>query len=100
MGLIARGRGTPQEPDATAIAERDLERAKKSVDTALPTMANFEVPLAAWRVHATAADLYARMRNRSRAEQHRELSRATVMTLANSLPQIATLIERLPVSVP
>jgi hypothetical protein len=29
---------------------------------ALVTMEGFEVPLAAWRVHATAAELYERIR--------------------------------------
>ena len=49
-------------------------------------MKGFEVPLAAWRVHATAAALYKRMGKSDVAEQHRALSRATILQLANSLP--------------
>jgi hypothetical protein len=53
---------------------------------AVQEMEGYEVPLAHWRVHATAAELYRRRGNRDLAERHRELSRATIMKLANSLP--------------
>jgi hypothetical protein len=49
-------------------------------------MQGSEVPLANWRVHATAAELYARLGNQDLAEHHRESSRATILQLANSLP--------------
>jgi len=49
-------------------------------------MEGYDVPLAAWRVHATAAELYQRMGERDAAEKHRELSSATIMKLADSLP--------------
>src|ERR1700722_1470241 len=38
-----------------------------------------------WRVHGTAAELFARAENTDLADHHRELSRATIMKLANSL---------------
>ena len=47
----------------------------------------FELPLAAWRVHATAADLEPGSGNLKAARLHRDLSRATILRLANSLPE-------------
>ena len=49
-------------------------------------MEGFEAPLAAWRVHATAFELYRNSGDRDLAERHLALSRETVMKLANSLP--------------
>lgn len=69
-----------------AIAERDFAHAQDCLTKALQTMKGFEVPLAAWRVHATAAELYRRAGNTGLAEQHGDLSRATILKLANSLP--------------
>jgi hypothetical protein len=50
------------------------------------TMEGFEVPLAAWRVHATAAELYEHTGNSGAADHHRDLSRTTILQLAQSLP--------------
>jgi hypothetical protein len=69
-----------------ATAERDFQRAQKCIDHALSTMEGFEVPLAAWRVHGTTAELYTRTGSNAAAEQHRALSRATILRLADSLP--------------
>ena len=41
--------------------------------------------LAAWRVHASAAELERRLGNQRAAERHRSLGRSTVLALANSL---------------
>ena len=68
-----------------AINDRDLERANECLATALQTMDNFEVPLAEWRVHATAANLYEMQGNKFSARHHFELSRSTIMKLADSL---------------
>jgi hypothetical protein len=40
-----------------AIAEIDLKRAQDCVSRTLVTMEGFEIPLAYWRVHATAAEV-------------------------------------------
>jgi len=48
-------------------------------------MEGFEVPLAAWRVHGTAAELYGRAGNDAASESHRALARATILRLSNSL---------------
>jgi hypothetical protein len=47
----------------------------------------FEVPLAAWQVHATAAHIEEKSGNLDSARSHLGLSRATIMQLANSMEQ-------------
>jgi hypothetical protein len=75
------------EPNArVAMAELDLTRAQDCIAKALSAMEGFEVPLASWRVQATAFELYQNSGNRDLAERHLALSRETVMKLANSLP--------------
>jgi DNA-binding winged helix-turn-helix (wHTH) protein/tetratricopeptide (TPR) repeat protein len=69
-----------------AMAESDLTRARDCVAKALQAMGGFEVPLARWRVHATAAELYHRLKSSDRSKHHMVLSRETIMKLANSLP--------------
>jgi hypothetical protein len=49
-------------------------------------MKGFEVPLASWRVHATAAELHQYSGNSELADYHLAISRDTIMKLANSLP--------------
>ena len=68
-----------------AIAEQDFDRAQDFIAQALKTMEGYEVPLAHWRVHATAAELYRNSGDWDLAERHLELSRETIMKLANSL---------------
>ena len=69
-----------------AMAELDLTRAQDCIAKGLSAMEGFEVPLASWRVHATAFELYQNSGNRDLAERHLAFSRETVMKLANSLP--------------
>jgi DNA-binding winged helix-turn-helix (wHTH) protein/tetratricopeptide (TPR) repeat protein len=69
-----------------AVAELDRTRAQDSIAKALSAMEGFEVPLARWRVHATAGELYRNSGDRDLAERHIALSRETIMKLANSLP--------------
>jgi DNA-binding winged helix-turn-helix (wHTH) protein len=69
-----------------AIADLDLERAQECVAEALASMEGFDTPLAAWRVHATAADVAQRRGDAERATQHLKNSGATILRLANSLP--------------
>jgi hypothetical protein len=69
-----------------AMAEPDLSRARECIARGLSAMEGFEVPLAAWRVHATAAELCRNSGDRDSAERHLALSRDTIMKLANSLP--------------
>ena len=68
-----------------AMAERDLTRAQDCIAKGLSAMEGFEVPLAAWRVHATAFELHQNSGDRDVAKHHLALSRQTVMKLATSL---------------
>jgi len=68
-----------------AMAQGDFARAAQCIAKALTTMEGFEVPLADWRVHATAAALDDRLGNVDSAKHHRELSRATIQRIADSL---------------
>jgi hypothetical protein len=68
-----------------AMAEGDRRRARSCVDHALATMESVEVPLAAWRVHRTAADVSPREGDDDAAGRHGELGRATILRLASSL---------------
>jgi DNA-binding winged helix-turn-helix (wHTH) protein len=79
-------RGLAFEANARlALAEGGLPRAKDCIARAMKEMEGFETPLTAWRVHATAYELYRHMGEPDVAEGHRALSRATIMKLANSL---------------
>jgi DNA-binding winged helix-turn-helix (wHTH) protein/tetratricopeptide (TPR) repeat protein len=69
-----------------AIAELDQTRARDCIAKGLSAMEGFEVPLAAWRVHATAFELYQNSGDRDSADRHLALSRETIIKLANSLP--------------
>jgi DNA-binding winged helix-turn-helix (wHTH) protein/tetratricopeptide (TPR) repeat protein len=69
-----------------AMAESDLTRAADCVGRAVASIEGLEVPLAAWRVHATAAECADRARDGRAARRHRELGRATILQLADSLP--------------
>jgi hypothetical protein len=68
-----------------AMAEPNMERAHECIANALSTIEGFEVPLAYWRVHATAAALYAGTEKSAEVAHHRARSRATILRLANSL---------------
>jgi hypothetical protein len=70
-----------------ALANRDHARAQDCIAKAVSTVRGFEVPLAAWPVHGTAAHIEEESGNLESARSHRELSRATILRLANSLPE-------------
>ena len=53
-----------------AMAELDLTRAQDCIARGLSAMEGFGVPLACWRVHATAFELYQNSGNRDLAEHH------------------------------
>ena len=70
-----------------ALARLDVDRAGKCITEALSAMEGFEVPLAAWRVHATAAELSDLQGNFEASDWHHRLSRATIEQLAQSLAE-------------
>jgi DNA-binding winged helix-turn-helix (wHTH) protein/tetratricopeptide (TPR) repeat protein len=68
-----------------AMTEIDLKRAQDCVSRALATMEGFEIPLAGWRVHSTAAEVSQRSQDIESSQSHREISRVAILKLANSL---------------
>jgi DNA-binding winged helix-turn-helix (wHTH) protein len=80
-------RGLAWETNArVALANRDYNRARECIGKAVAAVEGFEVPLAAWKVYATATDIEEESGSRESARTHRDLSRATIVRLANSLP--------------
>jgi hypothetical protein len=69
-----------------AMAALEQTRAQDCIARGLAAMEGFEVPLAAWRVHATASELCQNSGNQDLSEHHMTLSRETAIKLANSLP--------------
>jgi tetratricopeptide (TPR) repeat protein len=69
-----------------AMAVSEPERARDCITKALMAMDGFEVPLAEWRVHATAAELSEALGEIEVAQHHARRSRSTVVRLADSLP--------------
>ncbi len=69
-----------------AMADGDLEDARQFIDKALSTVDGLELPLASWRVHATAAAREERVGEAESAERHRKLSCETILKIADSLP--------------
>jgi len=63
-----------------ALAEKDASAAADSIQKALRTMEGYQVPLAHWRVHKTAMQVFPNKR-----EEHRKLAWKTVQELAASL---------------
>jgi hypothetical protein len=70
-----------------ALENRDHARARECIGKAVSTVQGFEVPLATWRAHATAAHIEEEAGNLESARSHRDSSRATILRLANSLPE-------------
>jgi tetratricopeptide (TPR) repeat protein len=67
-----------------AMAAKDWTRAERDLESALTIVSQFDVPTTGWRVHATRADLAARVRDETAAEQHRARAEAVVLELAQS----------------
>jgi DNA-binding winged helix-turn-helix (wHTH) protein/tetratricopeptide (TPR) repeat protein len=68
-----------------ALASGDLQGGQKSIDRALEAVEGFEVPVAAWQAHATAASIARARCDDAGARHHRTASRALVDALAASL---------------
>jgi tetratricopeptide (TPR) repeat protein len=70
-----------------AITELDWKQADDYVHNGLAILKEFDVPVAAWQIHATARDLY-QARDEQAAETHRSLAEGHILTIANSfLPE-------------
>ncbi len=81
-------RGLAWEASArVAAAENDFDRARICVESALATIEGREAPLAAWRVRATAAEIYSHWGESGRATQQLEMSWEVLRRLTDSLAE-------------
>jgi tetratricopeptide (TPR) repeat protein len=69
-----------------AIAQTKWDDADECLQRAFAVVEKFEVPVAAWQVHATAWRLYRHTRDEQAAEEHRTHARTLLRKLANSFP--------------
>ncbi len=67
-----------------AIAREEWSEAESFVAQAIAILQRFEVPIAAWRVHATAWDVYRQLKQEDKAEQQRNAAETVVRAIANS----------------
>jgi len=70
-----------------AWAEKDSDGARTCIESALAILDKFEIPVSAWRVHATACDLYGRQGENESAEAHRAHARDLIIKIADSFEQ-------------
>lgn len=68
-----------------ALAAKEFDRAHNYMSEALEKMQGFDLPLAEWVVHATAAEMYETTGQRELAERHYRISSTTIERLASSL---------------
>ena len=68
-----------------ALAGDDPRQARDLIERGLAAIDGVEVPVAAWQVHATAAEVFQALGETDSAQSRRELSRDTIMRLAASL---------------
>ena len=74
------------EIKARVAIAMDVEReAHECIQQAMSVVERWRIPLAAWRVHATAADLSQKMADHTAADIHRGRAASCVLTLANTL---------------
>jgi predicted ATPase/DNA-binding winged helix-turn-helix (wHTH) protein len=70
-----------------AMTEGSLEEARVQLSRAISVVDNVNLPLAAWRVYATAANLYELIGEESEAAYFRSRSGKAICTLAKTLDQ-------------
>jgi hypothetical protein len=84
-----------------AMAEKGRKRAEDSLEKGLAILEEFEIPVTAWRVHATAYDLYRQTKKHS-AEPQRARAEVYIRALADSFapdePLRGTFLAAAPVS--
>ena len=67
-----------------AIAEQAWDAAADHLHEALSIVQKFQVPVAAWQVHATAWDFNRHAKHEETAESNRALAEAHILAIANS----------------
>ena len=83
-----------------AEAEKNSSGARQCIESALAILDRFEIPVSAWRVHATAWDLYGGEGEYERAEGHRARAKEVIMRIADSFEQGEPLRESLLTAAP
>ena len=73
-----------------ALAGGDARQAREIIEHGLAAIDGVEAPVAAWRVHATAAEVCQALGESDRAQSHRDSSRNIVLKLAASLGSYET----------
>jgi DNA-binding winged helix-turn-helix (wHTH) protein len=68
-----------------AMAELKPKQAENCIAQGLSALEGFEVPLAGWRVHATAAKYFESLGDAGLVDKHHESSCATILKLSHSL---------------
>ena len=76
-----------------ALRMSDTQAAQALIENALAAIDGYDAPVAAWQVHATAADI-ARARGDRTAARHQSTSRNIVLALADSLGPNEHLLRR------
>jgi DNA-binding winged helix-turn-helix (wHTH) protein/tetratricopeptide (TPR) repeat protein len=69
-----------------AMAEQNWAGAEGAIQKALAILSKFEVPMVAWRVHATAWDLLRDAINKDAADEHLKHAASCVLRIADSFP--------------
>ena len=67
-----------------AMAESHWADARQSIDRAFAALARFDLPISAWRVHATASELHRKLGQSEEAGIERERARAHIAALVES----------------
>jgi DNA-binding winged helix-turn-helix (wHTH) protein/tetratricopeptide (TPR) repeat protein len=67
-----------------ARAERDFDGARTCIDNALAIVDKFDIPVAGWRVHSSACDLYGGGADGERADGHRSRAKELIMRIADA----------------
>jgi hypothetical protein len=78
-----------------ATAEKDFDGARACIDSALAIVDEFDIPVAAWRVHNSACDLCRGGVGRERADAHRSRAKELIMRIADSFEHDEPLRESL-----
>jgi DNA-binding winged helix-turn-helix (wHTH) protein len=68
-----------------AFAQRQMSAAQEFILQGIQVVEEHDVPLARWHVHATAASLFETSGKISLAQQHRQMARTAILSLADSL---------------
>jgi len=67
-----------------AMAENDWPMGVGNIEKALAILDKFQIPTVAWRIHATAGEMYRHVKKNKEADKHRKQAVGCILALANS----------------